>query len=60
MTKYRNKRCQVCGEDDKSKRRVCLKCKTDFPPQKSDKGGYPFNRKDEYNRKQKTIRKAKV
>lgn len=57
--KYRNKPCKVCGEENSSKRKVCLECKTQFPPRKSTKGESPFDRKNEYDRKQKADRKSK-
>lgn len=44
--KYRNKPCQACGEEDKSKRKVCLKCKKKFPFSASAQGLPPFNRRD--------------
>lgn len=49
--KYRNKPCEVCGEIDSSKRRVCLNCKIKYPRQISAKGGAPFNRKERQARK---------
>jgi hypothetical protein len=50
MTKYRNKPCSVCGEADKSKRKVCLKCKTKYPFEPRSKGGKPFNRYELFER----------
>lgn len=42
--KYRNKPCQVCGDPDKSKRKVCLNCKKRYPLVISQPGQGPFNR----------------
>jgi len=46
--KYRNKPCEVCGEKDRSKRKVCLSCKTSFPSRSSLTGQLPFNRREEF------------
>lgn len=53
MTKYRNKPCVVCKKPDKSKRRVCLDCKTKYPSKKSEKGSPPFNRLSSFEKEVK-------
>ena len=42
--KYRNKPCKICGKEDRSKRKVCEECKTQYPSIKSGEGEPPFNR----------------
>ncbi|KKN69620.1 hypothetical protein LCGC14_0439230 [marine sediment metagenome] len=53
MTKYRNKPCKVCGKIDRSKRKVCLDCKTKYPRRWSEKGNPPFDRLSSFEKEVK-------
>lgn len=41
--------CKICNEYS-NKRKVCLKCKTNFTFRSAGKEGRPFNRKAEYEK----------